>query len=137
MAKALKVVMIVYGVYGLIFGIGFTFFMPQMSAMMGFEQGPAYVRYIGALMGLTFVAISVFVIMAARDPLSHISWVKFAILWAATGVIGGLYSVIVGYVGLGQAVMGIAGDTVLTAALLICYPWRATSASQEAGSPAN
>jgi hypothetical protein len=78
----------------------------------------------GALLGLTLIAISIFLIAAARDPLSHIYWVKFAILWAVTGVIAGLYSIIVGYVDFSQAGMGIVWDAVVAVALLIFYPCR-------------
>jgi hypothetical protein len=77
----------------------------------------------GALLGLTLIAVSIFLIMAARDLHRHIYWVKFAILWAVTGVIAGLYSMIVGYVNFGQAGMGIIWDAVVAAALLIFYPW--------------
>ena len=124
MIKALKVVMIAYGVVEICFGLGFLFFLPEMLAMFGFGEGPDYIQYMGALLGLTLIAVSIFLIMAARDPLRHIYWVKFAILWAVTGVIAGLYSIIVGYVNFGQAVMGIIWDAVVAAALLIFYPWR-------------
>jgi hypothetical protein len=76
------------------------------------------------LLGLTLIAVSVFLIAAARNPLRHISWVKFAILWAITGIIAGLYAVIRNYVDIGQAGMGIICDAVLAVALLIFYPWR-------------
>ena len=124
MIKALKVVMIVFGVVEICFGLGFLFFLPQWSAMLGFEEGPDYIQYMGALLGLTLIAVSIFLIMAARDPLRHIYWVKFAILWAVTGVIAGLYSIIMGYVHFGQAGMGIIWDGVVAVALLIFYPWR-------------
>ena len=58
-----------------------------MSAMLGFEEGPAYIQYMGALLGLTLIVISIFLIAAARDLLKHIYWVKFAIWWAVSGVL--------------------------------------------------
>lgn len=124
MLKALKVTMIVYGVVEILFGLGFIFFLQEMGKMLGFEKGPDYILYIGALLGLTLIAVSVFLIAAARNPLRHISWVKFAILWAITGIIAGLYAVIRNYVDIGQAGMGIICDAVLAVALLIFYPWR-------------
>jgi len=122
--KALKVTLIVFGVVEIVFGLGFTFFLPEMGAMLGFEEGPDWALYMGALLGLTLIAVSVFLIAAARDPLKHIWWVKFGILWAITGVIAGLYSLIAGYVDFGQAGMGIIWDAAATVALLIFYPWR-------------
>ncbi|HEY78880.1 MAG TPA: hypothetical protein G4O09_07190 [Dehalococcoidia bacterium] len=127
MLRALKVTLIVFGVVEIIFGLGFTFFMPEMGDMFGFGDVPDWALYMGALLGLTLIAVSVFLIAAARNPLKHIWWVKFAILWALTGVIAGLYSLIVGYVDFGQAGMGIIWDAAVAAALLIFYPWRKSS----------
>jgi hypothetical protein len=127
MLKALKVTLVVFGVVEILFGLGFTFFMPEMGAMLGFGEGPDWLPYVGALLGLTLIAVSIFLIAAARDPLRHIWWVKFGILWAITGVIAGLYSVIAGYVDFAQAGMGIIWDAAVTVALLIFYPWRKPS----------
>ena len=127
MLKALKATMIVFGVVEIIFGLGFTFFMREMSAMLGFGEGPDYVLYLGALLGLALIAVSVFIIAAGRDPLKHIWWVKFAVLLAATGVLAGVYSSLRGYVDFSQAGMGIIWDAIITIALLIFYPRRKPS----------
>jgi hypothetical protein len=124
MIKGLKVTLIVSGVVEILFGLMFVFFMQKFGEMLGFENVPDWVLYLGALLGLTLIAVCVFLIAAARDPLRHISWVKFAILWFITGVIAGVYSIILGYVDFGQAGMGIVWDAVVTVALLIFYPWR-------------
>lgn len=130
MIKSLKVTLIVYGVVEILFGLGFVFFLQEIGEMFGFEKGPDYQSYYGVLLGLTLIAVSVFLIAAARDPLRHISWVKFAILWAIIGVIAGVYSIILGYVDFGQAGMGIIWDAVVAVALLIFYPWRAARVSE-------
>ena len=129
MIRGLKVTMIVFGVVEICFGLGFLFFMPAMGAMLGFEEGPAYIQYVGAMLGLTLIPISVFIIAAARDPLRHIYWVKFAICWEVLGVLAGLYSMIMGYVNLGQAGMGTIWDAIVALALLVFYPWRAAKQS--------
>ena len=129
MLKALKVTMIVFGVVEICFGLGFLFFMPAMGAMLGFEQVPAHVQYVGAMLGLTLIPISIFIIAAARAPLKHLNWVKFAIWWEVLGVLAGLYSTIMGYVNFSQAGMGTIWDAVVAAALLIFYPWRAAKQS--------
>jgi hypothetical protein len=124
MIKALKVTMIVLAVVEICFGLGFLFFMPAMGAMLDFEQGPDYIQYVGALLGVTLIVVSIFIIAAAKDPLRHIYWVKFAIWWSVAGVLAALYSMIMGYVNFGQAGMGTIWDALVAAALLIFYPWR-------------
>ena len=69
------------GVVEIFFGLGFTFFMNEMGKTLGFEPGPDYLLYIGALLGLTLITISGFIISAARNPLQYIGWVRFAIWW--------------------------------------------------------
>jgi len=130
MIKALKVVLIVYGVMGILFGLAFIFVPYELGDILGFEHGSDYVPYFLAALGGCFIAPSVFIIAAARDPLRHISWVKFAILWSVLCLVTGLYSVIQGYVDFGQAGMGIIIDAVFAAAFLVFYPWRAARSSQ-------
>lgn len=124
MLKALKVTMIIWGILGILFGLAYIFASREMGAMFGFEEGPAYVGYMLAGMGGGFISVSVFVIIASRDPLRHINWVKFAILWCILGVLVGLYSIIRGYVGFAEAGMGIIIDGVFAVAFLAFYPWR-------------
>ena len=71
------------------------------------------------------IAPSVFIIAAARDPLRHISWVKFAILASALLLVIDLYSAIQGYVTFSQEIMGIIMQAIFLAAFLAFYPWRA------------
>ena len=79
MIRALKVALILYGVIGILFGLAFIFVPYELGSMFGFEEGPEYVPHFLALLGVCFIAPAVFLIAAARDPLRHISWVKFAI----------------------------------------------------------
>ena len=130
MIKALKVSMIVYGVVGILFGLAYIFVPRQLGAMFGHEQGPEYVAALCASLGVSFIAASVFLIAAARDPLLHIYWVKFAILFAILMVVAEIYSVITGYIDLGQAVMGIVLHAVFATAFLAFYPWRAARSGE-------
>lgn len=129
MIKALKVVMIVYGVLGILFGLGFIFMPEQMGATFGFEKGPAYVPYFLVGLGTSMIAPSIFLIVAARDPLQNILWVKFAILWGALSAVGALYCILRGFVNFGQAGMGFIIDAVFTVLFLAFYPWRGASSS--------
>ena len=130
MIKALKVTMIVYAAIGILFGLGFIFVPHQLGAMLGHEAWPASVAALAAELGVCFVSACIFLIIAARDPLKHILWVKYAIAFAILMLAAGLYSFIMGYITLGQAGMGIIIHTVFAAALLAFYPWRAARSAE-------
>jgi len=125
MIRALKVTMIVWGVIGILFGLAYIFVPYELGSMLGFEKGPDYIPAFLASLGGCFIAVSVFVIAAARDPLQHISWVKFAILFSVLGLVIELYSVIRGYVDFSQAGMGIILYAIFAVAFLVFYPYRA------------
>ena len=125
MIKALKVTLIVFGVRNILFGLA-CIVTPQLVAnIWGFGEIADYVPYIMGAFGLSLIAPSVWLIAAARDPLRHITWVKFGILWMILGVVVPLYSVIQGGVDFSQVGIGIIQDAVFAAALLALYPWRA------------
>jgi len=125
MLKALKVTMIVYGALGILFGLAYIFAPYELGNMFGYAEGPEYVSAFLASLGVCIIAPCVFLIAAARDPLRHILWVKFAILWAILLAVIELYSFIRGYLDFGQAGMGIILHAVFAAAFLVFYPWRA------------
>ena len=130
MIKALKVTMIVYAVVGILFGLAYVFVPRQLGAMFGFEEGPAHVAAMAAALGVSWVAACIFLIIAARDPLKHILWVKYAIVFAILSFAAELYSFILGYIDFSQAVTGIIIHAVFAAALLAFYPWRAARSGE-------
>ena len=123
MIKALKVTMIVYAAVGILFGLAYIFIPRQLGAMFGHEAGPAFVAALAAALGVSFVSACVFLIIAARDPLKHILWVKFAIVFAILMLAAELSSIIKGNVTLGQAGTTLIIHTIIAAALLAFYPW--------------
>ncbi|MBC8469049.1 MAG: hypothetical protein H8D56_06215 [Planctomycetes bacterium] len=125
MIKPLKVTMIVYAVIGILFGLGYIFVPRQLSAMFGHDALPALAAALAAALGASFVSACIFLIIAARDPLKHILWVKYAIVFAILMLAAELYSVIMGYLTLGQAGTAIIIHAIIAAALLAFYPWRA------------
>ncbi len=125
MIKALKVTMIVWGIIGILYGLAYILAPNQYGDMFGFEKGPEYVLGLIASLGGCFIAVSVFVIAAARDPLRNISWVKFVILLSILGLVVQLYSVMQGAVDFSQAGVGIIEDAVFAVAFLALYPYRA------------
>ena len=125
MIKPLKVTMIVYAVIGFLFGLGYIFAPHQLAAIFGHEEVPALAASLAAAFGVSIVSPCIFLIIAARDPLKHILWVKFAIVFAILSSAAESYSVIMGYLTLGQAATAIIIHAIIAAALLAFYPWRA------------
>jgi hypothetical protein len=126
MIKGLKVVMIVWAVVGILFGLGFVFAPNQLGSMFGFEKGPAYVPYFLALLGIAYIVGGVFVIIVARDPLKNIMWVQLAIAWSLLDAIAALCFIIRGNVNFSQAGMVPIIDVIFVVAFLVFYPWRKT-----------
>ena len=125
MIKALKETLIVFGVRNILFGL-VCIFSPQLVAnIWGLGEITDYVPFLIGIFGLSLIAPSVWLIAAARDPLRHITWVKFGILWMILGVVVPFYSIIQGAVDFSQVGIGIIFDAVFAVALLAFYPWRA------------
>lgn len=131
MLKALKVTMIVWAVFHIILGLAFIFIPQRLGEMFGYTtEGPEYMLSFLASLGVAMIAPAVFVIVAARDPIRHILWVKFAILCAILHLVIELYSVIQGYVTFGQAATAIISPAVFIAAFLVFYPYKAAKEGQ-------
>ncbi|MFC1968988.1 hypothetical protein ACFLVF_00655 [Chloroflexota bacterium] len=131
MIKLLKVTMIVYAIIGILFGLAFVFIPRQLSTMLGYEMGvgPASALALAAELGVSFVAACIFLIIASRDPLKHILWVKYAIVFAILMLAAHLYSLILGHIDFSQAGTGLVIHAVFAIALLVFYPWRAVKRS--------
>ncbi len=125
MIRALKVVLIVWAVLHILLGLALIVAPHQTAAMMGFGEIANFGVYVAGLWGAAFIAASVWLIAAARDPLKHIAWVKFVILLSILSLVVQLYTVIQGAVDFSQAAIGIVGGAVFAAAFLAFYPWRA------------
>jgi energy-converting hydrogenase Eha subunit C len=125
MIKALKVWLIIFGAVHILVGLTTILIPAQWAAMGGVAQITDYERWLLALLGACFIAIGVWVIVAGRNPLSHINWIKFAILKSALTVVVGVYLIIQGYIDFSQVGAVVILDAVFTIALLACYPWRA------------
>ena len=133
MIRGLKVVMIVFGAISILSGLAHIFIPNQLSVMVGFGEIPDVCRpalFSMAMVGVSFIAAGVWLIVAGRDPLQHITWVKFAILWSILLVVAGLYSILRGAVDFGQVGTGIIIDAVFAVAFLALYPYRAARSGQ-------
>ena len=125
MIRGLQIAMILYGVIGILLGLAFLVVPYQAASMSGFGEIAYYVPYIMAMCGVSFIAPAVWLILAGRDPLRHITWVKFAILWSILLVLAGSYSILRGAVDFSQVGTGIIIDAVFAVAFLSLYPYRA------------
>ena len=87
-----------------------------------------WAHFVGlALLGNMYIITSIFVILAARDPLKHILWVQCAIAGSLMDMIAGLVLIIRGVLPFSQAGDVIIINLILVPALLIFYPWRKAS----------
>ena len=126
MIRGLRVAMIVWAAIGILLGLGLVFAPEQLGSMQGYAKGPVYMPYFLALLGATFIVFGAFIIIAARDPLKHIIWVQFAIVWAIIAVIIEASSIGRGLVTFEQVSMALIIDAVFAIAFLALYPYRTT-----------
>ena len=124
MIRALKVVLILFGVEEILMGLLLVIFPDKAASMSGVSEVTGYLKYIMASLGICLIAPSVFLMVAARDPLRHINWVKFAIVWCILGAVAVLYSIVKGDVEFSHAGMQIIKDAVFAVVFLALYPYR-------------
>ncbi len=130
MIKALKVVMIVFGAIGILAGLSDIIVPDQAAKLYGFGEIADYVRWILALGGASFVAAGIWVIVASRDPIRHINWVKFEITKSLLFTAVTAYSIIQGYVSFSQVGALLILFAVFAVLFLVFYPWRLKESAQ-------
>lgn len=79
MNRGLKLTMFVFGAIVAMEGILDVALPVQRAAGMGLTQCASQAQLPMAVLGATWLAAGVWTIAAARDPLRHLSWVKFAL----------------------------------------------------------
>ncbi len=122
---ALKVTMIVFGVTVGLLGLG-NIFMPDLGAeVLGFSGVNDLARWTMVILGVAWVSIGVWAIVAARDLMRQLIVVKLAITKSVLAVAGILYAILMGYAGFDQVWWGVVMDAVFAAALLVFYPYKA------------
>ena len=124
MTKALRVTMVVYSVLGILFGLSMIFIPDQMAEWFNAPALIDYEKFLTASLGVANIAAAVFIILAARDPIKHISWVKFAIVWALIWVASILYALGRGYVDFSQEGVTLIIHIVFAVLFFIFYPWK-------------
>ncbi len=130
MIKTLKVAMIVFAVVEIIFGLLIIFSPDKLLSMAGVSEVTGYLKYIMALLGICLITPSIFLIMAARDPVRQINWVRFAILWFLLATIAAVYAIAKSYVTFSHAGTLLIVHAVFAVVLFALYPRRANPRSK-------
>jgi len=124
MLKALKILIIIWAAISILMGLGMLIVPEQLGEMQGYGEGPAYVLYLLASLGVMLVVVSSFIIVAVtRDLLKNILWVQLAIAGAILSVAVGVYALLRGFVGFEQVGVGIIIDGAFFIAFMALYPW--------------
>lgn len=133
MIRAVKVIMAIFGSVLILEGL-LDVVMPAQRASM-FEPGgsSASVLFYMTILGATWVAAGIWVVAASRDPARHVSAVKFVITLPTLLSMALIFSILRGYVGLGQVIIELALDAFFALSLLALYPWRRRSGAGLAG----
>jgi hypothetical protein len=115
MIRAMRVTLVAYGVIWIILG---------MMLLLAPEQLYASQPFFCAILGAGYIATSLFLISASIDPVRHISWVKFAVLWTLLSVVTQLYCVIKGYTTFNATAWSLIINAFFAVFFLGFYPWR-------------
>jgi hypothetical protein len=133
MVKALRVAMIVWPALNILMGIGFLFFPTKLGEVMAISGGADNATLsILATLGVFLIVVSVFIIIAARDPLKHILWVQCVTAFAVFDVAVKVYTIIRGYVTFSQIGLPLIVDAIFAVAFLALYPWRRSRIVEQA-----
>ena len=122
MTKALRVVMIVYAIIGIVFGAAMIFIPEQMADWFNSPTPSDFEKYLTGSLGMANIAAAVFIIIAARDPIKNKPWVAFAIVWALIWVVTIVYSMGLGYVDFSQEGIALIIHIVFAVLFLILFP---------------
>ena len=125
MIKALKIVMIVCGVLVVLSGLALIVMPDQMPEYTVLGENAGQVKWIVGLLGAIWVAAGAWLIIASRDPIRHINWVKFVITWFIIAFLAGISSIIQGNVEFSQVTVSTLFDGIFAVVFLALYPWRA------------
>jgi hypothetical protein len=131
MVKALRVTMIIYAAIDILFGLMYILIPNQIENWFNVTPIVGYGNYILTLLCAQFIVAGIFIIMAARDPIRYLSWVKFAIAWGLLVAVVVAYAMIRDYVTFSQLGMSLIIHAVFAVLLLIFYPWRASQLAEQ------
>ena len=106
-----------------------------MSELQGAEAITPYLIGTKMVLGASLVAVGTFVVSAARDPIRHVLWVRFAIVFAL------LFTAVSVYLGLfvkaefSEVLDGIVIHGTFAVSLLVLYPRGNRRVEEQVASP--
>ena len=131
MTRSLKVMLFIYGVIVILMGLVDIFMPDLLMQMYGFGEVAGIANYFGEIISAIFMAIGVWTIVAARDPLRYIIWLKFVITMSLFAITFSVHSMLVGYVDFSQISTPIIFHGFFAVVFLVLYPWGATRTSEQ------
>jgi uncharacterized protein YjeT (DUF2065 family) len=134
MNRALKVIMIIFGLVLILEGLLDIIIPDQRASIIETGGSASSIMFYMTILGATWVAAGFWVVAAGRDPSRHINWVKFVITLPVLLSIVLIFSIIRGYVSFDQVVIDLVLDAVFALSLLALYPWKSKTNIQPAGS---
>lgn len=120
--RALRVVLILDAAVLFLLGLLFIFAPRQVAIAFDFQDLPAGVNYMVGLWGCALATIAIGYLLAAQDPIHHLSWVQVGIARGALECVLGLVYLARGTVSFSQAGFGIILAGLLALAYLVLYP---------------
>ena len=72
----LQISLIVVGVAQIFFGVAFTFAPEKFSGLLGLSTAPQWAYWMFSMFGARSFAFAYGMLLAARDPMKHIHWIK-------------------------------------------------------------
>jgi len=136
MIRMLKTAMTVYGLGNGVFGVLYLVAPNELASMQGAETTSAYLTSTKMTLGAGLSVAGAFILIAARDPVRRLLWVKFAIALAVLFSAVAWYSGLVLFDEIGQALTGVLIHGAFALLLLALYPKASRAAHQllESGS---
>lgn len=135
MTRALKTTMTIYGTTGSLFGVSYLLLPRLMSELQGAEDSSAFLVATKMALGASLVPVGVFLLIASRDPIKNIVWVRFAIMFSLLFLGVSLYSGFVLFTHFSQAWFGVTLHGVFAGLLLALYPWKSIRDGDRLGGP--
>jgi len=123
-ARALKIAMFLFGAVLALEGTLDIVLPEQRAKMLGLADAAEHAQLPMAILGATWIASGLWVIVAAGDPRRHLDCLKFAITLPALLFAALAYSALRGCVAFGQVSIDLAFDALFVLVFLALYPRR-------------
>jgi hypothetical protein len=122
MARALKVLLYLYGLIFIVDALFFIFFQNQTSSFLKMDKFNDTTAFFVMQLGVVYLAIGIWLIIAGRNPLKHLHWIKFIFTLLPIGIAAIIYAYVKDYIGLSILGPMTALDVIIVICLAVFYP---------------